>query len=113
MSGWVRPTVVTFHDTLRIENPRPASLELFPEEASSSGTSSCRRRWPSGDDLGLRSDVVDDIAEEVVGVGVQLRGLQLVDLDEDEQDGDPDEEGGEREQVLGPTWDQATHLKKI
>ena len=57
--------------------------------------------------------MVDDIAEEVVGVGVQLRGLQLVDLVEDEQDGDPDEVGGEREQVLGPTWDQATYLKKI
>ena len=50
---------------------------------------------------------------EVVGVGVQLRGLQLVDLVEDEQESDPEEVGGEREQALGPTWDQATHLKKI
>ena len=85
-----------FCDTLPIENPN-ASLELFPEEASSSGASSCRRRWPPGSDLGLRSDVVDDIDVdvdvdvdvEVVGVGVQLRGLQLVDLVEDEQESDP------------------------
>ena len=79
-----------FCGTLPIENPN-ASLELFPEEAYSSGASSCRRRWPSGSDLGLGSDVVDDIDVdvEVVGVGVQLRGLQLVDLVEDEQESDP------------------------